>query len=446
MATSHPVETSATKDIMIIGGSCAGLMAGILLKRQGHRVQILEQAVSSEREGLAAGIGLSGAVETFFDENDRLAGVPMSVDPGALRFLHPKALAVTRRVVYPARMTTWDACYYRLRANFDGLRRSYCLEPLDGDADAGESVFETGKRVTGVALVNETVSITAEDVKNGGTHIYEADAVIMADGANSRMREQLQPLVKRESPGYVLWRGTVPTSTLSQECLNRLEGDPVLYAMKHSYAVIYTIPGENGSLQPGERAINFGWYDWTRGPQHLHDILTDTDGHAHRSTLPKGKMRAEIWKAQLRTVDERMHPLIAELAHRITHPFVSVVSSIGAQRAVYFDERLFFVGDALVQIQPNMGGGMSKAANDVLLLAKVFDGELTAAEWEQGVLRYGEDARLKSRAFAAWWLCTWWGFIASFLRLRLWLGKRAIWDRWSAWRTQEAPLVRAKRQ
>ena len=46
-----------------IGGSSSGLFAGILLKRQGHNIRILESASSSAREGLAAGVGLAAHVK-----------------------------------------------------------------------------------------------------------------------------------------------------------------------------------------------------------------------------------------------------------------------------------------------------------------------------------------------------------------------------------------------
>lgn len=50
----------------------AGLMAGVLLKRRGHNVRILEQAEYSQRDGMAAGVGLSLNVRRFFDTEDRL--------------------------------------------------------------------------------------------------------------------------------------------------------------------------------------------------------------------------------------------------------------------------------------------------------------------------------------------------------------------------------------
>ncbi|KAK3627014.1 hypothetical protein LTR56_019445 [Elasticomyces elasticus] len=325
-------------------------MAGILLKRQGHHVHILEQAISSEREGQAAGIGLSAAAKAFFDEHDRLAHIPMSVEIRSLAFFDPKTMKVARQFPYKGGLTSWEFCYARLRANFDGMKSAYCPEPPDLSVDAGTGVFESGKRVVDVASRGEKLVITAEGLESGITYTYTADIVVVADGANSSMRKQMQPLVRRETPGYVLWRGVVPTSSLSQECVDLIGDNTVSYPMKYSYAIIYNIPGPTGSVKDGERYINFAWYYWPPSKQETQEILTDTDGHIHRTTLPKGKMRSEIWAAQLEIARNWMPPLIAEIPAKIEHPFVSLISSISAKQARFFDDRLFFIGDALVQV------------------------------------------------------------------------------------------------
>lgn len=136
------------------------------------------------------------------------------------------------------RMTTWDAMYYRLRANFDAYPSPYCPAPPPLEDGEGEGVFDTGKRVLKVEGTAKGVRVDVEDVATGEGRTYDADIVIAADGANSSIRRQLQPNLKREEPGYVLWRGTVPIRNLSPTLVARLDNHATLYQMKYSYAIL----------------------------------------------------------------------------------------------------------------------------------------------------------------------------------------------------------------
>jgi 2-polyprenyl-6-methoxyphenol hydroxylase-like FAD-dependent oxidoreductase len=88
-----------------VGSSLAGLMAGIMLKRQGHDVHNIEQASSSDREGQAAGLGLAGHMGTFLKQHDRLHHVPLGVTNHELQFLNPRTLQKTSSMPYAGQMT-----------------------------------------------------------------------------------------------------------------------------------------------------------------------------------------------------------------------------------------------------------------------------------------------------------------------------------------------------
>ena len=309
------------------------------------------------------------------------------------------------------RMTTWDATYYRLRANFDGMESSYCPHPRALEEGEGEGVYETGRRVLRVDELPEGagVKLLTEDVESGDQHTFEADVVIAADGANSSIRPQLNPDLRREESGYVLWRGTVPTKDLSEEILFKLEGNTSLCQMPYSYTVIYTIPGANGSLEPGEQHMNFAWYTWpSQSALTVKDILTDTEGHTHRTTLPKGKMRPEIWSTRVLHAKKTLPPLLYELASKISDPFVSLITTVSAPRAAYFHNRLFLIGDAMTQLQPNTGQGTNMAAMDAMLLGRVFSREISATEWEVQVLETSWMEQRRAVVFASRRLCGWW--------------------------------------
>jgi 2-polyprenyl-6-methoxyphenol hydroxylase-like FAD-dependent oxidoreductase len=302
-------------------------------------------------------------------------------------------------------MTSWDATYYRLKANFDGLVNPLCNDPPTIETGEGVAVFETGKKAIKVDEAENRMKVTVQDVVTGESQTYISDIVIAADGFNSTIRHQLHPTIHRDEPGYLLWRGTVPLKALSPAIRARIENKTMVYPMHRAYALFYTIPAENGSLMPEDRQINFVWYDYPT-PTHAStaDILTDTDGHTHRTTLPIGKMRPEAWARQVARAKDVMHPDLFTIVDKITQPFVTAISSVEYPHAKYFNDKLFFIGDALVQLQPNTGHGTAHAALEAMMLADVVEGKVTAAEWEEKVVEEAKVQRARSRNFPKQWL------------------------------------------
>ena len=117
-------------------------------------------------------------------------------------------------------------------------------------------------------------------------------------------------------------------------------------------------------------------------------------------------MRPEIWSRQLAHAKETLPPLLYELASKITEPFVSVVSTIHAPQAAYMGGRLFLIGDALTQLQPNTGQGTNMAAMDAMLLADVFAGQMTAEEWNRQVVETSAKEQVRAVEFAGRFLGT----------------------------------------
>ena len=92
-------------------------------------------------------------------------------------------------------------------------------------------------------------------------------------------------------------------------------------------------------------------------------------------------MRPEIWQRQLEHARRLFHPDLIELVEKIKQPFVSIVSSISSKRAAFFDNRLFLIGDALAQKQPNTAQGVNYAAIDAMSLGDMIAGKMTPQEW-----------------------------------------------------------------
>ena len=188
----------------------------------------------------------------------------------------------------------------------------------------------------------------------------------------------------------------------------------------------YNIPGKNGSLVPGERLLNYVWYcNYPEGSPELVDILTDTDGHKHRMSLPKDKMREEIWSRQKAYATEILPAPFAELVCKTKQPFVQTITDIASPQASFFDGKLLLVGDALATFRPHVAASTNQAALDALLLEKVMKGDMTIQQWEDQVLEY---AHLTSLQSIAWGYKNQAGFF-TFLSSVLWYGQ-ALATQW----------------
>ena len=217
----------------------AGLMAGIVFKRLGHDVRILETDPSSIRSSQAAGTRAGPAVQEFFKKYDHSSDLWAIACPG-LHFID-KQSKVVRVLNFPTQMTGWSTLYYRLRANFDGFESLYVPKAPEREANDGKTIYDHGKRVIEVSLVGDYVKVQYEDV----LHVDEleklkainADLVIAADGSRSRIREKLCD-VKRPYAGYVAWRGCVVEGDVSEETRNIIGDRLTVFKMKRNYILV----------------------------------------------------------------------------------------------------------------------------------------------------------------------------------------------------------------
>ncbi|MCJ1295413.1 hypothetical protein MMC34_006976 [Xylographa carneopallida] len=391
------------KTVVIVGGSIAGLMHAIVLARLGHSVHILESNPSSEREDQGAGIMARERMHEYMTTYE-LSKQPYSVESPHIQIINSQG-GVKRILKGKQQMTSWNILYYRLRANFDGLRSEYCLEiPEHGGPAHGKSIFDAGKTVTDITYSDGLVTVHFDDA-NADSGSIHADLVIGVDGPRSTVRQILEPSSGLKYAGYVVWRGLVSEQDVSLETRNIIGEKITVFAAAHNYMLLNTIPGYDGSLMPGQRLLNYVWY-WNcdEDSQDLEDILTDSDGNKHHNTVPIGKIREEVWAKQKDYAIKYMAPAFAELVNKTTQPFVATVREGSASRAAFYDGKVLLVGDALTAMRPHIASSTNQAAVNALLLGKVIEGDLTLAEWERQSLQYGEITALKSVLIASWYL------------------------------------------
>lgn len=381
-------------EIIIVGGSIAGLMQGIVLKRLGHNVRILERSPSNLLDGQGAGIMAGEKLQEFLKKHDYVQD-PYFVPLPQIHF-HDRAANVTRVWKMAFCATSWNTLYYRLRANYDGLLSPYVSQAPKRGAEEGKAIYQYATTVTDLQLNDGIVTVSFESLSHGRGS-YQADFVIAADGPSSGIRKRFYPDLERKYVGYAAWRGTVVERDVSADTKDRFEQYTNYYVGSGGHILQYTIPGKNGSLDEGERLLNYVWYcNYPEDSQEHVDLMTDNENHRHRVTMPMGKMRDEAWTAQKAYAQQILPAPFAEIVLKTQQPFVQCITDVNTPRACHLDGKLLFVGDALCTFRPHVGSSTNQAALNALLLESVMKGEMTLQQWEDECLDYANITSLTS--------------------------------------------------
>ncbi|KAK4200734.1 hypothetical protein QBC40DRAFT_326093 [Triangularia verruculosa] len=394
-------------DVVIIGGSLAGLMCGVALKHRGHNITILERD-GDERQSHMAGVCLGPDAVRYLELHDRLSSKPFSHRSTRVQALRSNGtidiLANGRREI-----TSWDTYYFRLRSLFDGYSSSYYPEPPESLSTAdGTARYLSRNMVTNIErdIATDKMAITVLNPNTQKTSTHQADLVIGADGPNSFVRSKYLPTIHRQYAGYIAWRGTVLESTVSPSTRNAFRRSVSVHMMlghtgQQEHCIVYAIPGPDGSLAPGERYLNFLWYT-NETPAALDEILLDgIDGHRHHNIVPSGRVRKDLWEGKVHEAREIPLPeAFLEVVTKIEKPFVQVITEFYAPEAVFEGGRVLLVGDALCLFRPHTAFSGTQAAFHALRVEEYVAGEIGLGEWEGRVLRY---------SWLHWMQSIWWG-------------------------------------
>ena len=394
-----------------MGGSLAGLFSSVVLLRQGHNVTIFERSPTPLLQNQGAGVVAGGETQAFFSKHDHTKR-PIAVTSAQRLYLNKQGDTVDREDTVQ-RMTSWDLLYYLGRANFDRVKSEYLPtgEAPERSSTEGTARYEYGRIVTHAKEVGEKVEILFEDVRpdqeNANSRIHDhghankqgtlrADLLVAADGPSSSLRRLLLPTAShRTYAGYVAFRGTVPESELSAAAEQVFIEKFTFFHSQATQILAYTIPGAAGTLEKGQRLVNWVWYcNYKESSREYEELMTDTDGVTHRFTLPTGgKMRTKVWERQKDHARRTLPPQFAELVTETTMPFVQAITDLPPpEKATAFSRLLngkaILVGDALSGFRPHTAASTSQAAFHALQLESVFQGWLSWEEYEERVLDF----------------------------------------------------------
>jgi 2,6-dihydroxypyridine 3-monooxygenase len=355
--------------IIVMGGSMAGLASAVFLRRAGADVVVFER---SQRPlvGRGAGIVLHPAVFRALERDPQ----DISAKADVLRYLDRSGAIASEQ-----------PCAYRF-ISYAALHR-LMLDGLDEDA------FHLGAAVNDFEQDTDGVEVEIAD----GSSVH-GDVLICADGIHSSARHRLLPEVEPVYAGYVGWRGTVVESHLSEEAFSTFTEAITYCVLPNSHILVYPIPSLSGSIEPGERLINWVWYRNVE-PADLDDLLVDRSGVRHEVSVGSGDVREDVLERLLADAADTLPPQLAELVGKSPEPFVQVVFDIAVPQMAF--GRIALIGDAAFALRPHIAVGTAKAAEDAWTLANALEGADDVATalrgWEAGQLQMARAAMKRAR-------------------------------------------------
>ncbi len=360
--------------IGIVGGSLGGLTAACLLRDAGHDVTVFERS-SSELEERGAGIGFLEPTYRYLAQRAGADVREISIETTNIRYLNRDG-SVADDATHDYLFSSWNAVYRKMLSEFDKDRYLLGHECVD---------FSSTSSSASVAFSNGVE--------------FEGDLIVAADGIGSLFRSRLLPGSSPSYAGYVAWRGMVAESELPTEMTVRLGDAITYYVYANSHILVYPIPSVEGSLEPGQRLVNFVWYRNYSDGDDLADLLTDKIGRAREMSVPPGAVAshhvAEM-KAQARG---RLPDVLADLVEATREPFVQVIYDIEVDQLVF--DRVCLLGDAAFAVRPHAAAGTAKAADDAWVLTTALatndSVDEALASFEPTQVRLGHDLLERTR-------------------------------------------------
>ncbi len=201
-----PTSRKSDRSAIVAGGGIGGLAAALGLASKGCRVTVLEQA------------------EQFGE-----IGAGIQIGPNAFHAMDYLGIGDVGRskAVYVDAMIMMDGMTGEqiFRCNLDEPFRKYFGNPyaVIHRADLHDAFLNACRAHDGITLVNRERVIAYENTASGASalteagHVYEADAVIGADGVRSKIREQMTGGDALRVSGHVAYRAVLPIEAMPEE-------------------------------------------------------------------------------------------------------------------------------------------------------------------------------------------------------------------------------------
>ncbi|OCB30190.1 monooxygenase [Mycobacterium malmoense] len=328
---------------VVVGGSLAGLFAGLHLMKNGWDVEIFER-VPEKLDGRGAGIVthqelFDALAAVGIDPSDNL-GVEV---PGRVAFAADGS--IIERCDKPQLLTAWGRLFELLLRQFpeSEYHRGEKFERFEDD----------GQKVT-VRFTSGRVAV--------------ADLLVAADGVRSSVRTQVEPQSQPVYAGYVAWRGLVNETDLSERARHEMAPYFAFSLPEGEQMLGYPVAGEANSTEPGHCRYNFVWYRPADQNDQLPWLLTDTSGNMNGASIAPTMIRDEVIAEMRQGAQTLLSPQFAELVEKTKQPFIQPIYDLTIGSMAH--GRVAIIGDAAFVARPHVGMGVTKAAADAVALAE----------------------------------------------------------------------------
>lgn len=333
------------KRIGIIGGSIAGLTAGIRLRQAGYDVTILERSIRPH-EGRGSGVAMPGTLVqkcidlNLFDSNiPRLQVSNRSFSIRDLAFTHQ-----TRQI--------WDQPIFLTPFNWADIY-SNLLKRFPSER------YLRGNNVTSVYQNNQGCYVETND-----SSVYEFDRIVAADGIGSIVRKTLFPENSLQYANYIAWRGLIDEETIVNDELFNMHGPCFMFSNGH--LLMYRIPAADYTTT-GRLLLNWVMYECTDD----RNILKDKEGNHRSISIPPG-MLSHGQIQHLHSLANQVLPAqIANIICQTKEPFIQAVFDYQAPN--YVVKRVCLLGDAGDTKRPHTASGLVSALEGAISLASALD-------------------------------------------------------------------------
>jgi 2,6-dihydroxypyridine 3-monooxygenase len=369
------------RDIIVIGGSHAGLFSAIALQNAGFRVRVFERAPEI-LQGTGAGIRVQPLLADILRREAGIDPQQFSTRTHFDRHLAPRRESAVNRVIHEraeeGSFASWGSLYRALVTRFGSehyVHGETCVDTVEA-GDKVEVTFASGRREL-------------------------ADLVVFADGIGSGGRQRLNPSARLQYAGYVAWRGLVPEADLGAETRAVLKDARIFVVPGLSHVILYPVPGEPGLDGAGESRINAIWYRNVSGGAELDQLMTDREGVHRATSLKAGMLKKRYINAFRRDVEAELPPAAVEVFSRC-EPFVTTINDVEPSRMVF--GRQVLIGDAAAATRPHVSASTARALRaawglaDALRAAKkAADLGANLAAWEREHVAIAEEFTRRGR-------------------------------------------------